>query len=149
MMTRPAIGANRASVLSIPASQACVLAAPIRTAPDASAASNPRVPVTRMMAGRSLTRRLIACFRHARHSVEMRFHAGTQIRMWIEQWEMSLDDVELDLPEPLEEIDPEEHAGVLESGQRTPEELEPASCRLLQTRVVSVRRYNNALCRLC
>jgi chromosome segregation ATPase len=52
--------------------------------------------------------------------------AGTQIRMWIEQWEMSLDDVELDLPEPLEEIDPEEHAGVLESGPGTPAELEPA-----------------------
>ena len=39
---------------------------------------------------------------------------------------MSLDDVELDLPEPLEEIDPEEHAGALESGPGTPAELEPA-----------------------
>jgi hypothetical protein len=29
-----------------------------------------------------------------------------QVRSWIEQWQMSLDDVELGLPEPLEEIDP-------------------------------------------
>ena len=41
------------------------------------------------------------------------------IRMWIEQWEMSLDDVDLDLPEPLEEIDPDGHAGGLESGSAT------------------------------
>jgi len=45
--------------------------------------------------------------------------------MWIEQWEMSLDDVDLDLPEPLEEIDPDGHAGALESGSATPVELEP------------------------
>jgi hypothetical protein len=50
--------------------------------------------------------------------------AGTQIRSWIEQWEMSLDDVELDLPEPLEEIDPEEHASALESGPGSAAELE-------------------------
>jgi hypothetical protein len=31
---------------------------------------------------------------------------GIQVRSWIEQWEMSLDDVDLELPEPLEEIDP-------------------------------------------
>jgi hypothetical protein len=49
--------------------------------------------------------------------------AGVHIRTWIEQWEMSLDDVELDLPEPLEEIDPEEHAGALEGGPGTPAEL--------------------------
>jgi hypothetical protein len=49
---------------------------------------------------------------------------GNQIRMWIEQWEMSLDDVELDLPDQLEEIDPEEHAGALESGPGSPAELE-------------------------
>jgi hypothetical protein len=50
--------------------------------------------------------------------------AGNQTRSWIEQWEMSLDDVELDLPEPIEEIDPEEHAGVLEGGPSSPAELE-------------------------
>jgi hypothetical protein len=49
---------------------------------------------------------------------------GTQVRAWIEQWAMSLDDVDLDLPEPLEEIDPDEHAGALESGPRNPAELE-------------------------
>jgi chromosome segregation ATPase len=49
--------------------------------------------------------------------------AGVHIRTWIEQWEMSLDDVELDVPEPLEEIDPEEHAGALESGPGSPAEL--------------------------
>lgn len=30
-----------------------------------------------------------------------------QVRSWIEQWEMSLDDVDLDLPEPLPEVDPD------------------------------------------
>jgi chromosome segregation ATPase len=50
--------------------------------------------------------------------------AGTQVREWIEQWEMSLDDVDLDLPEPLEEIDPDEHAGALESGPSNPAEFE-------------------------
>jgi hypothetical protein len=51
---------------------------------------------------------------------------GTRIRSWIEQWEMSLDDVELDLPEPLEEIDPDGHASALESGLGNPAELESA-----------------------
>jgi multidrug efflux pump subunit AcrA (membrane-fusion protein) len=50
---------------------------------------------------------------------------GIQVRLWIEQWEMSLDDVDLDLPEQLEEIDPDEHAGQLEGGVATPTELEP------------------------
>jgi hypothetical protein len=35
---------------------------------------------------------------------------GIQVRTWIEQWEMSLDDVDLDVPEPLAEIDPDEQA---------------------------------------
>jgi hypothetical protein len=52
--------------------------------------------------------------------------AGTRIRTWIEQWEMSLDDVDLDLPEPLEEIDADEHASILEGGPGKPEELEYA-----------------------
>jgi hypothetical protein len=34
---------------------------------------------------------------------------GVQVRSWIEQWEMSLDDVDLDLPE----VDPEAPAGAL------------------------------------
>ena len=50
---------------------------------------------------------------------------GTQVRTWIEQWEMSLDDIDLDLPEPLEEIDPDEHASELESASGRPAELEP------------------------
>ena len=49
---------------------------------------------------------------------------GIQVRTWIEQWEMSLDDVDLELPEPLEEIDPDEHAGQLEDGPARPRELE-------------------------
>jgi hypothetical protein len=52
--------------------------------------------------------------------------SGIQVRAWIEQWEMSLDDIDLDLPEPLEEIDPDEHASALESASGRPAELEPA-----------------------
>jgi hypothetical protein len=51
---------------------------------------------------------------------------GIQIRSWIEQWEMILDDIEFDLPEPLEEIDPEEHAGELEDATARPAEFEHA-----------------------
>jgi hypothetical protein len=51
---------------------------------------------------------------------------GIEVRTWIEQWEMSLDDIELALPEPLEEIDPEEHAGELEDAAARPVELEHA-----------------------
>ena len=51
---------------------------------------------------------------------------GIEVRTWIEQWEMSLDDIELALPEPLEEIDPEEHAGELEDASARPLELEHA-----------------------
>jgi hypothetical protein len=49
---------------------------------------------------------------------------GIHIRIWIEQWEMSLDDIELDLPEPLEEIDPEDHAGEIEDAPGSPIDLE-------------------------
>jgi hypothetical protein len=45
---------------------------------------------------------------------------GIEVRTWIEQWEMSLDDVDLELPEPLIEIDPDEQAGVIESAARAP-----------------------------
>jgi hypothetical protein len=51
---------------------------------------------------------------------------GIQVRTWIEQWEMSLDDVDLDLPEPLEEIDPDEHAFELEASSASSVELEHA-----------------------
>ena len=51
---------------------------------------------------------------------------GIEVRTWIEQWEISLDDIELALPEPLEEIDPEEHAGELEDASARPLELEHA-----------------------
>jgi hypothetical protein len=37
---------------------------------------------------------------------------------------MSLDDVDLSLPEPLEEIDPDEHASVLGSASGRPAEIE-------------------------
>ena len=46
--------------------------------------------------------------------------AGIQVRRWIEQWERSLDDVDLDLPEPLTEIDPDEHAGAIEGASPVP-----------------------------
>jgi hypothetical protein len=51
---------------------------------------------------------------------------GMRVQSWIEQWEMILDDIELDLPEPLEEIDPEGHAGELEDAGARPVELEHA-----------------------
>ena len=38
---------------------------------------------------------------------------------------MSLDDIDLDLPEPLEKIDPDEHALALEGASGRPAELEP------------------------
>jgi hypothetical protein len=49
---------------------------------------------------------------------------GVQVRLWIERWQVDLDDVHLDLPEWLEEIDPEEHAGQLEAGVGKPAEME-------------------------
>jgi hypothetical protein len=36
---------------------------------------------------------------------------GIQVRSWVERWEVSLHDVDLELPEPLTEIDPDDHAG--------------------------------------
>ena len=54
---------------------------------------------------------------------------GVGVRSWIEQWEMSLDDVELDLPGELEEIDPDEHADRIKDGPGSPNELEPVSAR--------------------
>jgi hypothetical protein len=50
---------------------------------------------------------------------------GVKVRSWIEQWEMSLDDVELELPEELEAIDPDEHADCIKEGPGSPIELEP------------------------
>jgi len=49
---------------------------------------------------------------------------GTQVRSWIEQWEMNLDEVDLELPEALEELDPDAHAGELDDAPATPLELE-------------------------
>jgi hypothetical protein len=51
---------------------------------------------------------------------------GMRVRTWIEQWEMILDDIELGVPEPLEEVDPEEHALELEDAAARPVELEHA-----------------------
>jgi hypothetical protein len=47
---------------------------------------------------------------------------GIQTRCWIEQWEMDLDDVDLDLPEPLTEIDSDEHGGRIEAAPPNPTE---------------------------
>ena len=47
---------------------------------------------------------------------------GIEVRSWIEQWELSLDDVDLELPEPLTEIDPDEHAGEIEAAPPNPPE---------------------------
>ena len=43
--------------------------------------------------------------------------------------EMSLDDVELELPGALEAIDPDEHADCIKEGPASPIELEPVSGR--------------------
>jgi hypothetical protein len=48
---------------------------------------------------------------------------GVRVRDWIERWQIDLDDVDLELPEPLEELDPEEHAGEIEDAPRSPMEL--------------------------
>jgi chromosome segregation ATPase len=45
---------------------------------------------------------------------------GIQARCWIEQWEMDLDDVALDLAEPLTDIDPDEHGGRIEAAPPDP-----------------------------
>jgi hypothetical protein len=49
---------------------------------------------------------------------------GTQVRGWIEQWEMNLDEVDLELREVLEELDRDRHADELEDAPGTPLELE-------------------------
>jgi hypothetical protein len=54
---------------------------------------------------------------------------GVEVRSWIEQWEMSLDDVELELPGELEEIDPDEHADCIKEGPGSPADLEPVNGR--------------------
>jgi hypothetical protein len=47
---------------------------------------------------------------------------GIKVRSWIEQWEVSLDDIDLDVPEQLLEIDPEEHAFEIEGAPASPTE---------------------------
>jgi hypothetical protein len=47
---------------------------------------------------------------------------GIQVRSWIEQWELNLDDVDLDVPEPLTEIDPDERALEIEGAPTNPTE---------------------------
>ena len=34
-------------------------------------------------------------------------NTGIKVRNWIERWEVTLDDVDLEVPEPLTEVDPE------------------------------------------
>jgi hypothetical protein len=48
----------------------------------------------------------------------------TMVRYWIEHWQMSLDEVDLALPESLEELDPETHAAEIDDAPTTPGELE-------------------------
>ena len=45
---------------------------------------------------------------------------GIVVRTWIEQWEVSLDDVDLDLPEPLAELDPDGQAEAIEAAPPNP-----------------------------
>ena len=47
---------------------------------------------------------------------------GIQVRSWIELWELNLDDVDLDMPEPLTEIDPDERALEIEGAPPNPTE---------------------------
>jgi hypothetical protein len=47
---------------------------------------------------------------------------GIQVRCWIEQWEVSLDDVDLELPAPLPEIDSDDQAGQIEGAPAYPTE---------------------------
>ena len=47
---------------------------------------------------------------------------GIKVRIWIEQWEVSLDDIDLEVPEPLPEIDPEEHTLEIEDAPSGPME---------------------------
>jgi hypothetical protein len=47
---------------------------------------------------------------------------GIRVRSWIEQWEVSLDDIDLDLPEPLTEIDIEQQASEIEGPSSGPSE---------------------------
>lgn len=49
---------------------------------------------------------------------------GIRVRSWIDEWEMNLDELDLDLPEPLEVLAPDLHAGEIEDAPAGPEELE-------------------------
>ena len=45
---------------------------------------------------------------------------GSRVRTWIEQWEVSLDDIDLEVPGPLTEIDPDEQALDIEGAPHGP-----------------------------
>lgn len=45
---------------------------------------------------------------------------GIKVRSWIEQWEVNLDDIDLEVPEPLTEIDPDEQALEIEDAPPGP-----------------------------
>ena len=51
---------------------------------------------------------------------------GILVRSWIDEWEMNLDELDLALPEPLEELDPNLHAGAIQNAPSTPRELDAA-----------------------
>jgi hypothetical protein len=51
--------------------------------------------------------------------------AGIRVHSWIDAWEMmNLEKLDLDLPEPLEALDPDLHAREIEAAPATLEELE-------------------------
>jgi hypothetical protein len=56
---------------------------------------------------------------------------GIQVRVWIESWEMNLDDIDLDPPAPLEEIDADEHADKFEGTARNPADFEQMRRRMI------------------
>ena len=45
---------------------------------------------------------------------------GIKVRSWIEQWEVNLDDIDLEVPEPLTEIDPDGQALEIEGAPPGP-----------------------------
>jgi len=81
MITSPAAGTSLASVRCIPASQARVRASPASSFPDESTTANPRVPVTRMIAGCAATSRATASDRQFAHAAETRLKFAFQTGM--------------------------------------------------------------------
>lgn len=60
----------------------------------------------------------------ARFERWQRGKTGVLVRSWIDAWEMNLEKLDLALPESLQALDPDLHAGAIEAAPATPEELE-------------------------